>query len=73
MKKLRLDADALMVQTFDTVATSSTEMGTVLGHGNTNRFPFCFTQQGTTCEPGYTCPECAWSLDPCPETERTCP
>jgi hypothetical protein len=73
MKKLRLEADALVVQTFDTAAKSSTAMGTVRGHGVSNRFPFCFTQEGATCEPGYTCPECAYSLDPCPETESTCP
>lgn len=73
MKKLRLDADALVVQTFETAAKSSTGMGTVHGHHHNSNHSLCFTQGGTTCEPAYTCPECAWSLDPCPETERTCP
>jgi hypothetical protein len=71
MRKLRLDVESLTVQTFDTVAKPGDGKGTVQGHVS-NQFTFCFTQQGTTCEPAYTCPECAVSLDPCPETE-ICP
>jgi hypothetical protein len=70
MKKLRLDADALVVQTFHPVAKAREGTGTVRGHDESNQFTFCFTREGTTCEPAYTCPECAWTVDPgCPETE----
>ena len=72
MKKLRLDVDALLVQTFDTAAKAGKGKGTVRGHDPSNHFTLCFTQQGTTCEPAYTCPECAYTLGPCAETE-TCP
>ncbi len=69
MKKLRLDVETLAVQTFDTVTKAGKGKGTVRGHDPSNQFTFCFTQQGTTCEPAYTCPECAWTLDPCPDSD----
>jgi hypothetical protein len=72
MKKLRLDAETLMVQTFETAAKSGTGKGTIRGHHHVSHHSICVTQEGLTCE-GYTCLGCAYSLDPCPETERTCP
>jgi hypothetical protein len=72
MKKLRLDVDALVVQTFDTVGKAAEGKGTVRGHDWSNQFTFCFTEQASTCEPAYTCPECAWSVGECPDTEA-CP
>jgi hypothetical protein len=70
MKKLRLNPDALLVQTFDPAAKAQAGKGTVRGHDESNQFTFCFTRQGNTCEPAYTCPECAYTVDPrCPETE----
>jgi hypothetical protein len=44
------------------------ERGTVHARQlRTPRFP-CFTAGGTTCEPACTCPECAYTLDPCETT-----
>jgi hypothetical protein len=72
MRKLRLDIESLTVQTFDTVSSATTGRGTVRGHDWSNQFTFCFTEQASTCEPAYTCPECAFTLAQCPETE-ICP
>jgi hypothetical protein len=73
MKKLRLEVEALAVETFDTVADGRGGKGTVRAHDPSNQFTFCFTQpeQGT-CVPGYTCPECAYTLDPCPDETLDC-
>ena len=64
MRKLRLDPDDLAVETFDTRVERAEEDGTVHAHQESNRFTFCFTQpeQGATCLPGYTCPECAYTV-----------
>ena len=74
MRKLRLRLETLAVETFD-VAGGEAGKGTVQGHQQSNRFTFCWTQpeQGVTCLPGYTCPECAYSVDPtCPEETLVC-
>lgn len=75
MKKLRLDLEDLAVDTFDTAAERRDDDGTVEAHQESNRFTFCWTQpeQGATCLPGYTCPECAYTLDPCAEETLACP
>ena len=72
MKKLRLDVEALWCRR--SIPSPGRGRGRVPSGATTrsNQFTFCFTQQGTTCEPAYTCPECAYTLDPCPETEA-CP
>ena len=69
MKKLRLDAEELRVESFAAEAERALdERGTVHARQlRTPRFP-CFTAGGTTCEPAYTCPECAYTLDPCETT-----
>lgn len=74
MKKLRLDPDDLAVEAFDTVGEGEDGSGTVRGHQESNRFPVCGTlaPQATTCETGPTCPECAYTLDPCTEETLVC-
>jgi hypothetical protein len=54
MKKLRLDADALRVETFAATEGEGRDGGTVHGHVSG------WTVNGKdTCWPNYTCPECA--------------
>jgi hypothetical protein len=74
MKKLRLDPDDLAVETFDAVVERKDDGGTIEAHQESNRFTFCATQpeQGSTCLTGYTCPECAYTLDPCAEETLVC-
>jgi hypothetical protein len=74
MKKLRLDPDDLAVDAFDTAREPAEGSGTVRGNQESNRFTFCWTQpeQGATCLPGYTCPECAYTLDPCTGETLVC-
>ena len=53
MTKLRLDADALRVESFPAAADTLPGRGTVKAHEP-------FTAYGRdTCWPNYTCPECA--------------
>jgi hypothetical protein len=74
MRKLRLDPESLTVERFDTVPENTDEKGTVRGNQQSNQFTFCWTQpeQGATCLPGYTCPECAYTLDPCENETLVC-
>ena len=74
MKKLRLHPNDLAVESFDTASEQADASGTVRAHQQSNRFTFCFTQpeQGSTCVPGYTCPECAYTLDPCADETLVC-
>jgi hypothetical protein len=70
MRKLRLCLEQLRVESFPT-AQETARTGTVRG----NEFPTywvagCYTgpDYGSTCEPVYTCPECASP----PETQYNC-
>lgn len=70
MRKLHLRLDELRVESFST-APETARTGTVRG----NEFPTwwvpgCYTapDYGSTCQPVYTCPECASP----PETEYNC-
>lgn len=74
MKKLRLDLDDLAVEAFDTVGEPEAGSGTVRGHQQSNRVALCWTlaPEASTCETGYTCPECAYTLDPCTEETLVC-
>jgi hypothetical protein len=75
MKKLRLQPEDLAVESFDTAGDRTDPGGTVRAHQQSNRFTFCWTQpeHGYTCLPAYTCPECAYTLDPCPDETLACP
>jgi hypothetical protein len=69
MKKLRLNPDELAVETFDIVMEQRDDDGTVQAHQVSGRFPICATlPDGSGCLTGYTCPECAYTLDPCEDT-----
>jgi hypothetical protein len=70
MKKLRLDPEALRVESFAAEAVRTwDEGGTVHARQlRTPRFPCVTVNGGTTCDPAYTCPECAYTLDPCETT-----
>lgn len=75
MKKLRLDLDDLAVETFGVADEPADDGGTVRAHQESNRFTFCFTnpEQGFTCLPGYTCPECAYTVHyTCTEETLAC-
>jgi hypothetical protein len=64
MDKLRLSLDQLRVESFTTAENARYGRGTVRGRESTFFPRDCVTFQGSTCEPAYTCPECA-----IPETE----
>ena len=78
MKKLRLRPEELRVESFPT-APEKARTGTVLG----NELPTywvsgCYTgpEYGPTCEPVYTCPECASppeTMYPCDPPQETFP
>ncbi|MFL5381769.1 MAG: hypothetical protein ACJ8GN_04570 [Longimicrobiaceae bacterium] len=78
MRKLRLRPEELRVESFPT-AREKARAGTVLG----NELPTywvsdCYTgpEYGSTCEPVYTCPECASppeTLNICTPPEETFP
>lgn len=82
MKKLRLELDELSVESFETLEETSGARGTVRGHfmavaptrylwqcGYTRDVAACYTADGGfSCEPVYTCPECASP----PETYDVC-
>jgi hypothetical protein len=74
MKKLRLHPDDLAVESFGTASEQADADGTVRAHQQSNQFTFCWTQpeHGATCLPAYTCPECAYTLDPCAEETLVC-
>lgn len=70
MRKLRLHPEELRVESFST-AQGKSRTGTVLANEvPTYWVPGCYTgpDYGSTCEPVYTCPECASP----PETQYTC-
>ncbi|HEX6745906.1 MAG TPA: hypothetical protein VF092_01225 [Longimicrobium sp.] len=70
MRKLRLCPEALCVESFPT-ARETMRTGTVRGNElGTYWVSACYTgpEYGPTCEPVYTCPECASppeTLNPC--------
>jgi len=67
MRKLRLDPEALRVESFAAEADRHPDgVGTVHARQvRTPQLPCVTVNGGTTCEPGYTCPECAYTVDPC--------
>jgi hypothetical protein len=70
MRKLRLCPEELRVESF-TTARETARAGTVRGNEfPTYWLPGCYTgpDYGSTCEPVYTCPECASP----PETRYNC-
>ena len=69
MRKLRLCPEELRVESFPT-ARDKARTGTVLGYEGTFWVSACYTgpEYGATCEPVYTCPECASP----PETQYAC-
>lgn len=68
MKKLSLNLDALVVETFDTSAGAAARRGTV--RGNDARPPtFTETMVGTTTDPNLNC--MCHSTDPCVNTLET--
>ena len=70
MRKLRLCPEELCVESFPT-ARETARGGTVRGNEfPTYWVPGCYTgpDYGPTCEPVYTCPECASP----PETQFNC-
>jgi len=70
MRKLRLRPEELRVESFPT-AQEKARAGTVLGNENRTYWESaCYTgpEYGPTCEPVYTCPECASP----PETIYNC-
>ncbi|HEX8696172.1 MAG TPA: pinensin family lanthipeptide [Longimicrobium sp.] len=71
MQKLKLKLDDLQVESFPTADGGAKGKGTVKAHDvPTYWLPGCWTapDYGSTCEPVYTCPECASP----PETQYQC-
>jgi hypothetical protein len=72
MRKFRLHPDELRVESFPTAERKEARAGTVRGNAiaSTYWLPGCWTSPefGSTCEPVYTCPECASP----PETMYNC-
>ncbi len=70
MRKLHLRLEELRVESFSTTSETA-RAGTVHGNDYPTRFVSdCYTgpDYGATCEPVYTCPECASP----PETQFAC-
>lgn len=75
MRKLRLELDALRVESFETAAAGK-EPGTVHAHAPPTRRS-CDESCGGTCPDDGTCMEtcisCFGSCEPCPTSPTTCP
>ena len=68
MQKIKLELDALAVETFETSAMES-EQGTVLGHGKTDNIRQCGDGSiADACVTGLCTPNCepTYSPDACP-------
>ena len=71
MQKLQLKVEELEVESFATARSGADAKGTVKSQElPTYWLPGCWTspEYGSTCEPVYTCPECASP----PETQYSC-
>lgn len=75
MRKLKLEVDALRVETFETAAAEQ-GMGTVHGQARPTR-QSCADTCEATCGDGSTCLEtcvsCFGSCEPCATNPTTCP
>lgn len=65
MKKLRLDIQALRVESFESAVSPAGYGGTVRGNGNTSGCEVEIISQGGTCE-GESCVETACATCLCP-------
>ena len=62
MRKLRLRAEELRVESFPTAVPMANERGTVRANGSDEPISaYCWTDPtaGHTWQPAFTCPECA--------------
>ena len=65
MRKLRLDLEELVVESFDTADGEETKAGTVHGHGWT-------AWQGCDISAGSYCATCGYGGQVCPQDTLTC-
>lgn len=64
MRKIRLDVDALVVESFGTTDDRNRKAGTVRGHG--------VTQWGCEISDGSNCATCGYGGQMCPQDTMTC-